>query len=397
MKYSLSRLEINGTHLFSENNFLPTGTEERIALSINKKNNKGVYFETDWEIKNDELILSKFYNPSESFTKFFDCHRLDPFSVTKAKWVNGKYNFYENAGDKEALQIEFLDGKITSHKILFPFDFEYFNFGKYRNSKYSDVIYGLNDERNFEIYKKIVNDLISFLLAEKEDLILFPNINIKNFENDFNILRNNKINYLVIDNYICVEETRIGTEFSNFLQFLMESSWKLTRLLSHNFLEALPNNNQFLNNDFNYILWALENVESFVLKEEFTKSTTIKRFENFSIKRINEFIFEFTPQFSTHFVNFSEEIKQFNQRKIKELEKEFCINDTVFAHISKYEEILQNSKPKANNWKVSNSTFDISNIERDYFYTMTDGTLGDYEDFLDNGGSVDDIDTWSRG
>ena len=397
MKYSLSRLEINGTKLYSENNFLPTETEERIALSLNKKNNKGVYFETDWEIKNNELILSKFYNPTESFTKFFDCHRLDPFSTIKAKWINGKYNFFENFGDKEGLQIEFSDGKISSHQILFPFDFEYFNFGKYLNTKYSDVIYGLNDEKNFEIYKKITIDLISFLLAEKKDSILFPNINIKNFENDFNILRNNKVNYLVINNYVCIEETRIGEEFSNFLQFLMESSWKFTRLLSHNFLEAVPHNSQFLNNDFNYILWALENVENFVLKEEFIKNSTIKRFENFSIKRINNFIFEFIPQLSTHFVSFSEEIKQFNQKKIENLKKEFYINDTVFVHTSKYKEILQNSKPKTNKLKITNSSFDISNIERDYFYTMTDGALGDYEDFIDNEGSIDDIDTWSRG
>lgn len=53
MKYSLSKLEINGIKLYSEKNFIPEGTEERIAKRLNKKNDKGVYFETDWVLEND--------------------------------------------------------------------------------------------------------------------------------------------------------------------------------------------------------------------------------------------------------------------------------------------------------------------------------------------------------
>lgn len=35
--------------------------------------------------------------------------------------------------------------------------------------------------------------------------------------------------------------------------------------------------------------------------------------------------------------------------------------------------------------------------ERDYFNTMTDGQMGNYDDFNNYGGEIDDIDTWSRG
>lgn len=35
--------------------------------------------------------------------------------------------------------------------------------------------------------------------------------------------------------------------------------------------------------------------------------------------------------------------------------------------------------------------------EEDYFNAMTDGQMGDYDDFRDGGGNIDDIDTWSRG
>jgi len=41
--------------------------------------------------------------------------------------------------------------------------------------------------------------------------------------------------------------------------------------------------------------------------------------------------------------------------------------------------------------------YDGNDYDRDYFNTMTDGMLGDYDDFIDNGGNLDDIDTWSRG
>jgi hypothetical protein len=33
----------------------------------------------------------------------------------------------------------------------------------------------------------------------------------------------------------------------------------------------------------------------------------------------------------------------------------------------------------------------------DYFDAMTDGQLGDYDDFKERGGTIDDIDTWARG
>lgn len=35
--------------------------------------------------------------------------------------------------------------------------------------------------------------------------------------------------------------------------------------------------------------------------------------------------------------------------------------------------------------------------ERGYFDAMTDGQYGDYDDFIDKGGDIDEIDTWSRG
>lgn len=403
MKYSLSKLEINGIKLYSEKNFIPEGTEERIAKRLNKKNDKGVYFETNWVLENDELFLSQFYNPKEASNIFYDCHRLNPFGKNSAKWINGHYNFFQKIGDSEGLQIEFSNGKMVNHRILFPFDFETFNFGKYLHSKYEDVIFGLNNETNFELYKNVAENLITFLLGEKEDSILFPNINIKSFEKDFGVVRNNPIKYLIIENMICFEETRLGSEFSLFVQFLLESSWKITRLISYDFAEADNHCSQFLNNDLNYIYWALGNVENFVLKNEFLESRNIKNFERFKVNRINNYIFQFSPQFSNQIINIDEEVKQFNNEKIKKLEEKFCVEDPIFVHTSKYHDILEKNKNHINkiitNKDESHNSFSYENIDvdREYYYTMTDGEFGEYEDFIENGGSIDDIDIWSRG
>lgn len=40
---------------------------------------------------------------------------------------------------------------------------------------------------------------------------------------------------------------------------------------------------------------------------------------------------------------------------------------------------------------------DEPDYKRDYFDAMTDGQLGDYDDYRENGGNIDDIDTWARG
>jgi hypothetical protein len=74
-------------------------------------------------------------------------------------------------------------------------------------------------------------------------------------------------------------------------------------------------------------------------------------------------------------------------RGITEYENEFL----DFTPISSYDEGDEGFDDcKHNDYDSGND----NDRERDYFNAMTDGQLGDYDDF---GGSMDDIDTWSRG
>ncbi len=45
----------------------------------------------------------------------------------------------------------------------------------------------------------------------------------------------------------------------------------------------------------------------------------------------------------------------------------------------------------------SENVTEHNHSEAMYFDAMTDGQLGDYDDFKEQGGSIDDIDTWARG
>lgn len=53
---------------------------------------------------------------------------------------------------------------------------------------------------------------------------------------------------------------------------------------------------------------------------------------------------------------------------------------------------------KNDKWGNShNNWYSETNYDEDYFYAMTDGQYGDYDDFYSDGGDIDDIDTWARG
>lgn len=73
---------------------------------------------------------------------------------------------------------------------------------------------------------------------------------------------------------------------------------------------------------------------------------------------------------------------------------------TIIANLGYYHKftIKEYTKPKMSNIGMESDDDDRNRDgEEDYFYAMTDGQLGDYDDFIDRGGDIDDIDTWARG
>lgn len=65
-------------------------------------------------------------------------------------------------------------------------------------------------------------------------------------------------------------------------------------------------------------------------------------------------------------------------------------------HIDEFEDTYEDDDYENDDYEYSDNNYD-NDYDRDYFDAMTDGQLGDYDDFIERGGNMDDIDTWSRG
>lgn len=113
--------------------------------------------------------------------------------------------------------------------------------------------------------------------------------------------------------------------------------------------------------DFNYLIWCCENVSDFFLEPIIFYYYLL----NYKINLYNKNI-DFPELFKIKFSRKQETVFLNNNRRLLQLNKE---ND---------------------NHKYS---LDM----RLYFEAMTDGEFGDYDDFIQRGGNIDDIDTWARG
>ncbi len=74
--------------------------------------------------------------------------------------------------------------------------------------------------------------------------------------------------------------------------------------------------------------------------------------------------------------------------------EDYYIDDIIY-----YYELTINFEKSYDNFKnreqdIESDNFEENNWEKDYFDAMTDGQMGDYDDFS---GDIDDVDRWSRG
>lgn len=98
----------------------------------------------------------------------------------------------------------------------------------------------------------------------------------------------------------------------------------------------------------------------------------------------NDDLFSQILTFQNHLIS-QQEVKAY---KIDDATKYFEENQAEDEIEEDYHDDFDYSEP---------DYYDEPDYERDYFDAMTDGQLGDYDDFRDGGGNIDDIDTWARG
>src|SRR5690606_10782685 len=134
-----------------------------------------------------------------------------------------------------------------------------------------------------------------------------------------------------------------------------------------------------------------------------------KYLRKFKVTRLNSTIFEYVPVIENLDIQFKVETQEINNIKFQkkfgvkyDVENDMYVYDLSmedlfikFGHFldENYQIIEDEEAYQDGDWNDHRNNED-NDDERDYFEAMTDGQLGDYDEFTENGGNIDDIDTW---
>jgi uncharacterized protein (DUF3820 family) len=128
-----------------------------------------------------------------------------------------------------------------------------------------------------------------------------------------------------------------------------------------------------VNKDFNYLKWVIKNVISFSIPPHILHELDLN--EDLKLLNIGKFLLRNDVSY-----NINTQLYELNNKKNHYIDSEYYLNEDY------EEDDFYDYTPNIN--------YDRDDYDRDYFDTMTDGQMGNYDDFS---GTLDDIDTWSRG
>ena len=235
-------------------------------------------------------------------------------------------------------------------------------------------------------------------------------------------IKNTTIRYLLTTNFIAIEKhfyiNSTGEEdteqFSTLLEEILTSDFKVMgTFFKKEFRDADIVEMTFLiNADIKYLEWAINTVDNFsipphIIKKENTHYI-LRRFE---IKRLSSTIFEYKPVIEEVEIKFNDEIKKINLAKFqKKFKVIYDFENGIYIHNLTEDELYnkfgyfldENYQSSDVEVEYDEEVSDYedngyNDYDHDYFDAMTDGQLGDYDDFREGGGNLDDIDTWARG
>lgn len=381
-----------------------------------------------WKLEDNKLYLSSIESSNYSFFSIFNTN--DP---VLAEWYSGTLmiglgernytewsTYYENY-----LWLQVKDGVVVERKIAkqVPNDF-IIDFGKFKGRTIAEILKGKIDTNpNIEkLCKNYIEEVISFLTNKEYDKkVNVPYFNISDETKAVvEDLKNSSIVYLLTSNFIAIEkhylndpEEELTEKFSKLLEEVLTSDFKVNRLLiKSKFSDGeISESTYLLNPDLNYLDWAMTKVSSFCIPPHLIeKAKEIKILKCFDIRRLNSTIFEYEPIIENLTFSFNQATRQNNLLKFeKKFEVTYDIINNIYVYDLSNEELFEKFGYYLDEYfeQVENTIdeFDGSDdeehnyndSERDYFDTMTDGQIGDYDDFIDQGGNIDDIDTWARG
>ena len=403
--------------------------EKNDYIIIKENSDKNPGYIASWRMETNKLYLSNLICKEYTFADIFITNEpvlADWFSGTIKIGIGDSYQkrfgpfiltLYENY-----LWIIVENGIVSERKIQTTEKFSDFElkFGKYKNRNVLDLINGKINKTNSveKLCKDYVQEIINFILIkEYNKKIISPFFKpADKSKNSLSFLRNNNINYLLTNNLVAIEKQINGADcietenMSILLEQIITSDFKRTWSINPiDFPNCEIEENTFLiNPDINYINWAVEHVDNFCIAPHILENIKeLKFLSRFEINRLNSTVFEYKPVIENIKINLlKNNFGKINRTKFENLfkVKYSLIDQTYFYDLTdkvlynKFGYYLdENFKDESDDYYEDFSDNDSNNsdIDRDYFWAMTDGQLGDYDDFIDEGGNIDDIGTWA--
>lgn len=400
---------------------------------IKSYNKRG--YEGYWKLEDSKIFLKSIKSSNHNLKSIFNT----TFPVF-ASWYSGiielglgKTKLIKSSFEYEYyLWLKIENGKVIENEVIRRFDQDFLiEFGKYNGRTFFEVLYGkINRQHNTsQIIWDYLNEVVKFFCkAEFNKEIQLP-VGFKFLPEIKRILNDvgyTSINFLLTDSFLALEKS---TYLIDTIDDVDNLSILIENLLSTNFSfsstlkrKITPQNSfnektLLINPDFRFLERSIFENSDFSFPPHYCyKGLSLKFISSFSINRLNSTIFEYTPKFEDKVFIMSEENCQLNIEKFQE--KNGVIydakNDRYFLNRKRMEIFNQFSTfldkkyfacgveddielDDDNESQEFGPEFVADDKDRDYFDVMTDGQLGDYDDYLDNGGDIDEIDTWSRG
>lgn len=364
-----------------------------------------------WMIEDSFLWLTDFQSGNYTIKKL----SLDGVrKKIKASWYNGDVVYGIGIPESSFLGLYYRDyatyevikGEIIleSYKEIQYEPVKYedtFVFGKHKGRKIEDVIVGINKYEQKSIIDKYLTDAIhAFQSGGRNSIkrVYLPGLVNENVKKLFEYP--NRLNVSVnIDKYVFLkgsdEDADRIERFGNYFMECFEQSFysadgHISHYQEYGTGDDVSLSSLSIKSDAQYISWVINNVERFQLQPHLICGKHIcRQLSGFDIHRVAYDIILFKPvikesehSFPVDIVNISIErcLKRYNLRY--DVEKKWYVK--VKPQAKEEEDDTYDNRHPSN---------DIDHDEL-YFDAMTDGQLGDYEDFK---GDIDDLETWQRG
>lgn len=302
------------------------------------------YYEAKWCINDSKFYLKELNNCDKKIKDNFDLS--EPLLTY---WIDGTLELglgeqiesYGNKKYKYHLLLHIKKGTILNKKIIknFPLSFD-FNFGKYKGQKFTDVLYGKFRFETHYIVTNYIKSVLDFLTKSDYD----KKINCPYFEitekdvETVKFAREYGIEYFLTHTYIAVGSQsiydidtdkpiiNISSRISELIERVLISNFSTLRIINKkDAIDKVSDETFLINNDIQYINWAINNVEKFIIHPKLLMNPhEIRNIKTFKTKRLNNFVLEFEPVFSVSTFNFSEDIQR------KNIEKFNQINNVIF-------------------------------------------------------------------